>query len=257
MASTEEPKSVLDLWERANLVNRLMERRASGELPEMEASAFLAKAIGAEYREGETLLDAGCGAGHFLRSFRFLPERLYTGVDVSPSLVEAGRTHFPQAEFVLGTIEDLPRLGRRFDHVVCSNVLPHVEKLWPALQALASVTTKRLYIRSLIGDQTLLIRHVHNREAFGGISAVEPAKEIGKDNAPREYHHFNIYSKELVEGFLRELSAKRVEIFEDTFFDLGKISSEKKTSRNATRAIDGKMVIGNIICPWAYAFADF
>src|SRR4051812_44939071 len=110
-----------DLWERANNVNRLMERRATGELPEMEASIFLAKLIGESFVEGETLLDAGSGPGHFLRSFKFLPEKDYTGVDISAALVRAGRKYFPAAEFVVASVERLADLGRKFDHVVCSN----------------------------------------------------------------------------------------------------------------------------------------
>ena len=246
-----------DLWERANSVNHLMEKRATGELPEMEASIYLAKLVGESFAEGETLLDAGSGPGHFLRSFKFLPEKDYTGIDISPALVEAGKRYFPEAEFLVGAVEGLSDLGRKFDHVVCSNVLPHVEQLVPALRSLAAVTRRRLYLRTMIGDQTLLIRHVHNRNGFGGITDIEPSDEIDEANVPREYHNFNIYSRDIVARFLRDFGARKVDIFDDVYFDPNKIASEKNASPRATRIVDGRMVAHNIICPWSYAIADF
>jgi hypothetical protein len=43
-----------------------------------------------------------------------------------------------------------------------------------------------------------------------------------------------------------------VSIFDDTFMDLEKIKREKKEGQNVSVVVDGRLVIGSIICPWAY-----
>jgi SAM-dependent methyltransferase len=241
------------LWERSHLAHGVLERRITGELPQMEASLFLAKEIRANFQHGETVLDVGSGPGHFLLSLKsFLPENDYCGVDISRSMVEAGRRHFPVAKFHEASIYDLHQLGSQFDHVICSNVLLHVDALWPALKSLFDATRRFLYIRTLVGDQTFLIKHVHNSQNYRKVSDVAPGAEIDHDNCPLDFHHFNIYSKSLIGEFCRELGARSVSIFDDTFMDLEKIKREKKEGQNVSVVVDGRLVIGSIICPWAY-----
>ncbi len=44
--------------------------RATGKLPEMESSKAAAARITALAKSGDSLLDVGCGAGHYYRSIR-------------------------------------------------------------------------------------------------------------------------------------------------------------------------------------------
>jgi SAM-dependent methyltransferase len=53
----------------------------------------------------DSVLDAGCAAGGFSEIWRhFAPELQYTGVDVSPALVETARRLHPEHEFVQGNV---------------------------------------------------------------------------------------------------------------------------------------------------------
>ena len=64
----------------------VMYRRAIGDLPEMESSKAVARRVIPFWTIGNTILDVGCGVGHYLRSLR---RELgsgfdYTGVDIAP-----------------------------------------------------------------------------------------------------------------------------------------------------------------------------
>jgi SAM-dependent methyltransferase len=77
---------------------------------------------------GESTLDLGCGEG---RVSRDLAERGHqvTGVDVSPTLLEAARAAHPEGTYVTADAADLPFPGHSFDLVVAYNALMDVEDL--------------------------------------------------------------------------------------------------------------------------------
>lgn len=56
-------------------------------------------------RQVKSVLDAGCAAGGFINVWRhFNPEISYTGVDISPSVVEAARESHRQGKFLVGNV---------------------------------------------------------------------------------------------------------------------------------------------------------
>ncbi len=67
-------------------------KRAVGELPEMECSKAMAQLVTERIRRNSAILDAGCGAGHYLRSFRkaLTSPFQYVGVDLAPYWAEKG-----------------------------------------------------------------------------------------------------------------------------------------------------------------------
>jgi ubiquinone/menaquinone biosynthesis C-methylase UbiE len=80
-----------------------------------------------------SVLDVGCGVG---RISHLLHERGFhvTGIDVSKPLVEEGRSLFPEIDFHIADIRDLPFASESFDHVVFSwfgldYVLPKAERI--------------------------------------------------------------------------------------------------------------------------------
>src|SRR5690242_18603066 len=78
-------------------------KRAVGELPEMESSVAYARRLTPALRGGETILDVGCGAGHYYRSLKTqakLPFR-YHGIDATAAYVEKGRQAFQNDPAVL------------------------------------------------------------------------------------------------------------------------------------------------------------
>jgi SAM-dependent methyltransferase len=71
-----------------------------------------------------SLLDVGCGYGGLLAHARSLGLKLrYTGVDVVGSMIEHGRTEFPDAEFIEGNVLDLSG-DNIYDFVVCCGIAP-------------------------------------------------------------------------------------------------------------------------------------
>ncbi|MGE0734852.1 MAG: GNAT family N-acetyltransferase [Alphaproteobacteria bacterium] len=76
---------------------------------------------------GRRVLDVGCGTGEFLAWLRARNIAVaYSGVDVSPAMIEAARARFPEASFAVGSVLELPRLfADRFDHVFASGIFAH------------------------------------------------------------------------------------------------------------------------------------
>ncbi len=74
--------------------------------------------------DGDSLLDVGCGFGDFKRWIESRECRLdYTGIDLSPDLVEQARARHPDGRFFIGDLFDLPDSEGRFDWVILSGAL--------------------------------------------------------------------------------------------------------------------------------------
>lgn len=94
-------------------------------------------------RGDQSLLDAGCGTGGFLRwALDTGALRAASGIDTAPAAVELARAEAPEADVRLGSVLALPHESRSFDIVVCNDVLQHLaqEDAVPALTELARVT---------------------------------------------------------------------------------------------------------------------
>jgi SAM-dependent methyltransferase len=72
---------------------------------------------------GASVLEVGSGAGDLLAA---LEPGVGVGLDVSPGMVEAARERHPGLRFEVAAGEDA-ELGRTFDYVVLSDVLPYVD----------------------------------------------------------------------------------------------------------------------------------
>lgn len=72
-----------------------------------------------EIEPGMKVLDAGCGYG---RMARFFPPAYYTGVDISPDLLEIAHTDFPMHRFILGNLKELPFKNLEFDVAFCISI---------------------------------------------------------------------------------------------------------------------------------------
>lgn len=80
----------------------------------------------AEYaKEGDKVLDAGCGNG---RLFKILKEKKvnYYGIDFSEKLIEISRKKFPEGKFEVGDCLNLPFPDNFFDKVFSISVLHHI-----------------------------------------------------------------------------------------------------------------------------------
>lgn len=84
----------------------------------------------ADLREGETVLDLGCGAGFdaFLASMRVGKRGMVIGIDMTPEMVEkakenAGKLGIKNVEFRVGEIERLPLEDSSVDVIISNCVI--------------------------------------------------------------------------------------------------------------------------------------
>jgi SAM-dependent methyltransferase len=85
---------------------------------------------------GASVLELGCGTGDLLAA---VEPREGLGVDLSPRMIEAARARHPHLSWMVGDAEALD-LDRRFDYVILSDLLGHLEDIWTAFQGLRHVT---------------------------------------------------------------------------------------------------------------------
>jgi SAM-dependent methyltransferase len=80
-------------------------------------------------RTGQSLLDAGCGAGGFLAWARSIGtfDRL-AGIDPSGEAIELARAALPNADLRVGSAHDLPFEDASFDLAVLNDVIQHVHE---------------------------------------------------------------------------------------------------------------------------------
>jgi len=96
-----------------------------------------------------TFLDAGCGEGFVCRRIiNAVPDIALTGCDVSGVALEIAASANPEAQFVAGSVVDLPFADRSFDVVGCFEVLEHLPGDLPrrALTELARVARQAVVL---------------------------------------------------------------------------------------------------------------
>jgi ubiquinone/menaquinone biosynthesis C-methylase UbiE len=230
----------------------VLSKRASGELPEMESSKAVAKAISGKLVSGDSILDVGCGVGHYLVSLdrQITAPFSYTGVDASQESIEAAKkvfAHRSEVSFERGDIFALPYEDNSFDLVMANNVLLHLPQIETPLRELLRVAKRHVWFRTLIGDRSFRIKDIHDPEDYDQLGG------------PSNFAYYNIYSSRYVGEVLARSGASDFRIWADTDFDPERISnaaSEHGRASDATRIMDGKQVNGYIILPWSIAEAD-
>jgi SAM-dependent methyltransferase len=144
-----------NIWEHSAEVRELYRRRARDEAEEMTCAAQAAELLAAEAREGDSLLEAGCGAGHFFHSLRRRRVPLdYFGIDATETFIRIGREELatfglPAERLQCLRIEDL--MGEA-DHVLCMNVLSNIDNYHRPLERLLHAARKSVILRESIKD---------------------------------------------------------------------------------------------------------
>ena len=98
-----------------------------------------------------SVVDVGCGEGTLLRNlFGDRNDLRKVGTDLSPLAVEMAAGKNPGIEFkALDLVNDA--LSERFDLVICSEVIEHIDEDYAAIRNLAQMTGKYLVITTLGG----------------------------------------------------------------------------------------------------------
>lgn len=99
--------------------------------------------------KNEKVLDVGCGMGVVSYSIALKSEAIVTGIDLNPENIKKAKMQFNHKNityFVGDALTDLP--NEKFDVVILSNVLEHIEKRVDFLKQLClKVSPQRLLIR--------------------------------------------------------------------------------------------------------------
>jgi len=102
---------------------------------------------------GSRVLDAGCGYGALLDSFRIARMNSvdYTGIDLSPELIKVATYRYPGRRFFVGRLEDLPFPDGWFDWVIFRSMDGMIKKnlgdaAWMTVAREAARVGKKLLI---------------------------------------------------------------------------------------------------------------
>jgi ubiquinone/menaquinone biosynthesis C-methylase UbiE len=237
------------VWGAETPYGETLYKRATGELPEMESSKKMAEEVARVFKPGDSVLDVGCGAGHYLRSLRRTlgPDFDYVGVDATQhyvELAEKANGRDARAKFKVGDVFAIPLEDQSFEVVMCNNVFLHLPSIAQPLRELVRVSRRSVFLRTLIGNRSFRIKDVHPQ-----------MPEFDESGEPTGFHYYNIYSEAYVASLLPPL--KRVKawtIKPDFDFDRQRIlasMSDHKGAHDASGIVGDYQVNGYILQPWS------
>lgn len=139
-----------NIWEHSATVSDLYRRRCRKEEPEMTAHAQAIELLAPLAKAGETVLDAGCGAGYFFHSVAKSGLGLdYFGIDAAAPLIAIGAEELPRFGLPAGRLMNvrLEDLDGEADHVVCINVLSNIDNYHRPLERLLRMARRSVILR--------------------------------------------------------------------------------------------------------------
>lgn len=122
--------------------------------------------------EGKVILDAGCGTGYkSLILAEANPNSKIIGIDISEPSLDLARKRFQyhgleNGEFHLLSIDDLPKLGLKFDYINCDELLYLFPDPALALEAMKMVLKPQGIIRSNLHSSLQRFNYFRVQEVF-------------------------------------------------------------------------------------------
>jgi len=249
--------TVKNVWDKDKKYGEYFYKMAVGELPNMFSADAVADLVKRVYKKGATVLDVGCGAGHYLRSLR---ERVdnninYTGVDFSPSYIKLARqAHKDTAKFFVGSIQNIPFRPKQFDIVMANNVLLHVPP--PPVKAfkeLLRVSKKHVIVRTVFGERNYVIKEVLTNDDF---RINKPDMALFKsDGTPASFNYFNLYTETYFKDLVKKIAPKaKLTTIKD--FSYKKFDNRKTTRNTGTKVVNDMQISGNLLLDWRFIIIE-
>ena len=116
--------------------------------------------------DGATLLDVGCGTGHFSRGFAAAGLRV-AGLDPDPAMLDHARGLGGGVNYLLGTGTALPCDDNAYDYVTAVTSLCFIADPERALREMWRVA-RRAVLLGLLNRRSLLYRQKRDRGAYRG-----------------------------------------------------------------------------------------
>jgi len=225
-------------------------KRARGVLPEMESSKAVAKLLSKLVKPNNSILDVGCGVGHYYIS---LKKRIknnfgYFGIDIKSAYIREAKKIFKQetnVSFKKGSIFKIPFKAGEFDVVLFINTLENLPSIEKPISELLRVSKKYVLIRTLVDERSFYIKEVHDNNFFS-------------KGEPKNFSFFNIYSKKYLEKIIYKYCPDcKIKFRKDRDFKSSAIrnslkSDDKKSFFNPTNIIGKKQVNGPILMNWEF-----
>jgi SAM-dependent methyltransferase len=233
-------------WDKDEAYGDLFYKRAIGELPEMESSKSVAQLIKGLIRPKDSIVDVGCGAGHYLTSLRKAIDVPfgYWGIDSTQYYIDQANRAFDIGTFTVGDIYDLKFPDGCADIVMCNNVLLHLPSIEIPIRELLRISSRYVVIRTLVGNGTFIIKQSEEPEEYRKGELVN-------------YHYFNIYSSGYIASILK---GYKYEIRPDMNFDPQNLGGSDNfvgdRPTDLTVVVGGYQVNGYIIQPWKFIIID-
>jgi len=92
--------------------------------------------------ENSSVLEIGCGTGELLAKIK---AKRKLGIDLSPRMIEIAQKKYPQIDFIVGDAENL-QINEKFDYIVMSDLLGHLEDVWKAFRELEKVSHSSTFL---------------------------------------------------------------------------------------------------------------
>lgn len=136
---------------------------------------------------GKSILDVGCGLGHFYEyAVKLKPDINYVGVDQSVDMLSSARARHPNATFIQQNLYELNQ--RKADTVICLDVLHHQPGLEPAFSILKKHARKALIVTIWIYERYQGGKHKRQYIGCSGeIVTWHTEKELQKKFSGLEY----------------------------------------------------------------------